>query len=53
MSREWEEQIPEGDTPPEEDVSGNQAPAKWSEEPYSDGGLTPAAKRRLGLEGAP
>lgn len=50
---EWEEHIPEGDTPPEEDVSGEQAPAKWSEEPNSDAGLAPETKRRLNLDGAP
>jgi hypothetical protein len=46
------EEIPDGDTPPEEDVSGNQAPSDWKGEPSSDAGLTPEAKRRLGLEGA-
>jgi hypothetical protein len=47
-----EEQITDGDDPPEEDVGGNQGEAEWSEEPNSDAGLAPETKRRLGLEGA-
>lgn len=50
---EWEEQIPDGGGPPEDDVSGNQGEARWAEELNSDAGLTPEAKRRLGLEGRP
>jgi hypothetical protein len=50
---DYEEQITDGDDPPEDDdVDGNQGEAKWSEEPNSDAGLAPETKRQLGLEGA-
>ena len=49
----YEEHIPDGDDPPEEDVQGDQAEADWKGEPSSDAGLAPATKARLGLEGAP
>jgi hypothetical protein len=47
--REFEEQIEDGDTPPEVDVEGQQGEADWRAEPRSDDGLTPAARERLGL----
>ena len=50
---DFEEHIPDGDTPPEVDVSGEQAETDWKREPSSDAGLAPETKRRLGLEGAP
>ena len=46
---DYEEQIEDGDDPPEIDVSGEQGEARWSDQPNSDAGLTPEAKERLGL----
>jgi len=44
---EYEEQIVDGDDPEEVDVDGQQEPADWSREPFSDAELAKEVQQRL------